>query len=70
MGLVIGASGIVFAGYYVSLVAGEVLAEQQVISPFVGMWLANAVLFAIVLLLFWRPRAAGTRGTESLAIGG
>ncbi len=55
MGLVIGASGVVFTGYYVSLVAGESLADQQVISPIVAMWMANALLLALVLLLVRRP---------------
>jgi lipopolysaccharide export LptBFGC system permease protein LptF len=70
LGLVIGASGVVFTGYYVTLVAGESLADRLVISPFVAMWMANTFLLAIVLLLVWRPgrpRAAG--GAESLAIG-
>jgi lipopolysaccharide export LptBFGC system permease protein LptF len=69
-GLVIGASGVVFTGYYLTLVAGESLADRLVISPFVAMWMANMCLLAIVLLLVWRPggpRAAG--GAESLAIG-
>jgi lipopolysaccharide export LptBFGC system permease protein LptF len=70
-GLVLGASGVVFAGYYVSLMTGESLAHRQMVSPFVAMWMANAVCFAVVLLLLWRPggpRAA--LGTETLAIGG
>jgi lipopolysaccharide export LptBFGC system permease protein LptF len=64
------ASGVVFTGYYVSVVAGESLADRRVMSPFVAMWMANAFLLAIVLLLVWRaghPRASG--GAESLAIG-
>jgi lipopolysaccharide export LptBFGC system permease protein LptF len=70
VGLVMGASGLVFAGYYISLVAGESLADRLVIPPFLAMWMANALLLAIVLLLVRRPggpRAAG--GAESLAIG-
>jgi lipopolysaccharide export LptBFGC system permease protein LptF len=70
-GLVIGASGVVFTGYYATLVAGESLADRLVISPFIATWTANAFLLAVVLLLVWRPgrpRAAG--GAESLAIGG
>jgi lipopolysaccharide export LptBFGC system permease protein LptF len=65
------ASGIVFTGYYVSLIAGESLADRQMISPFVGMWMANAFLLTVALLLVGRPgrpRAAGE--AESLAIGG
>jgi lipopolysaccharide export LptBFGC system permease protein LptF len=64
------ASGIVFTGYYLSLVAGESLADRQMISPFVGMWMANAFLLAVVLLLVWRPgRPRAEGGAESLAIG-
>jgi lipopolysaccharide export LptBFGC system permease protein LptF len=69
--LVIGASAVVFAGYYVTLIAGESLADRLVISPFLAMWTANAFLLAIVLLLVWRgdrQRATGAAG--SLAIGG
>jgi lipopolysaccharide export LptBFGC system permease protein LptF len=70
VGVVIGASGIVFTGYYLSLVAGESLAERLVISPFLGMWLANVFLLAVVLLLLWRPGGPdAARGVESLAIG-
>jgi len=69
--LVLGASGFVFTGYFLSLVAGESLADQLVISPFIAMWMANAFLLAIVLLLAWRPgRPRTTRGKETLAIGG
>jgi lipopolysaccharide export LptBFGC system permease protein LptF len=70
LGLVIGASGVVFSGYYVSLIAGESLADRLVISPFLAMWMTNALLLAIVLLLVWRRGTpAATDGAESLAIG-
>ena len=69
--LVIGASGVVFTGYYILLVAGESLADQQVISPFVAMWTANAFLLAVILRLVWRPSGPGATGpTETLAIDG
>lgn len=69
-GLVVGGSGLVFTGYYLSLIAGESLADRLVISPFFAMWLANTLLLGIALLLVarGRPRAAG--GAGSLAIGG
>lgn len=71
VGLVLGASAVVFTGYYVSLVAGEALADRQVISPFIAMWLANAFLLAVVLLLSWRPsRPDPTHGVEAFAIEG
>jgi len=68
--LVLGASGFVFTGYFLLLVAGESLADQQVISPFVAMWMANAFLLAVALLLVWRPSRPGpTQGAETFAIG-
>jgi lipopolysaccharide export LptBFGC system permease protein LptF len=70
VGLVLGAGGFVFTGYYLSLVAGGSLADRQVSAPFVAMWMANAFLLAVVLLLAWRPSRPGpTRGAETLAIG-
>lgn len=57
--LVLVASGFVFAGYYVSLIAGESLAERHVISPLAGMWMANAFLLAVVVLLLRRSNSAG-----------
>jgi lipopolysaccharide export LptBFGC system permease protein LptF len=69
--LVVGASALVFAGYYVLVVAGEGLADRQVISPVVAMWLSNALLLGGALLLAWRPGRPGSRrGPESLAVGG
>jgi len=53
--LVFGAVVVVATGHYFSLVAGESLANRQVISPFVAMWMANALLLAVALLLVWRP---------------
>lgn len=71
MGVVIGASGLVFTGYYLAVSAGEALADRQVISPLVAMWMANALLLGVVLLLVWRPSRPGpTHGAETLAIGG
>jgi lipopolysaccharide export LptBFGC system permease protein LptF len=68
--LVFGASGVVFTGYFISLVVGESLADQQVMSPFVAMWMASAILIAVVLLLVWRPGQASTANeSESLAVG-
>ena len=67
----LGASTFLFTVYYVSLVAGEALADRQVISPLVAMWMANAFLLTVALLLVWRPsRPDPTRGAETLAIGG
>lgn len=68
--LVVGASSVVFTAYYACLIAGEALADRMLVSPFVAMWVANALLVAAALLALWRsglPRAP--RGAESLAIG-
>lgn len=51
VGLVIGASLIVFGLYYVGLIAGETLADKLILSPYIAMWLAN-ILFTIVGLIF------------------
>ncbi len=39
----------VIAMYYVALIAGEALAERLLVSPFVAMWTANALLLAAAL---------------------
>lgn len=71
VGLLLGATTLLCTAYYFSLVAGEALADRQVISPLVAMWIANAFLLALALLLVWRPvRPDPTGGAETLAIGG
>jgi lipopolysaccharide export LptBFGC system permease protein LptF len=71
VGLVIGASSAIFSAYYVCLTAGESLADRLVVSPFVAMWMANALLLAAALLVVWRSRGPrAPREAESLAIGG
>ena len=47
VGLTIGVSLGVFALYYVGLIAGEALADRDMLPPFVAMWAAN-ILFTIV----------------------
>jgi lipopolysaccharide export LptBFGC system permease protein LptF len=69
-GLVIGASLATFSAYYICLVAGETLADRGVVSPFAAMWMANALLLGVALLVArWRrsPRAPG--GAKSIAVG-
>ncbi len=68
--LVISTSGIVFLGYYAALIAGESLADQRVISPFIAMWMANAVVLAAVALLVWPGGRASAPPKGTLAIGG
>ncbi len=70
--LVFGVSLPVFAAYYMLMVAGESLADQLVISPFVGMWWANALLLAVALLLTVSRRRAplAPGGGEAVAARG
>ncbi|NUQ91552.1 MAG: YjgP/YjgQ family permease [Gemmatimonadaceae bacterium] len=54
VGLVISVSLGVFALYYVGLIAGQSLAENGTLSPFLSMWLANIVFTIIGLILLAR----------------
>jgi lipopolysaccharide export LptBFGC system permease protein LptF len=70
MGLLIGGSILVFAGYYAALVAGESLADRQIIAPGVAMWMANALLLGVAFVLPWRPsRLQPDSGPDALTIG-
>jgi lipopolysaccharide export system permease protein len=66
IGLVIGASLVIFALFYVSLTAGEQLADRGVISPALAMWFPNVVvLIAGILGLFRVNKEFGsTRGGD------
>jgi len=69
--LVIAASSVVFTAYYACLITGEALADRMVVSPFIAMWTANALLATAALLALWRSGLSrAPRGAESLAIGG
>jgi lipopolysaccharide export LptBFGC system permease protein LptF len=69
--LVLAASSLVFIGYYLMMVLGEVLADEQLLSPILAMWMANAVLLVFALLIVRpRGRTGPTDGVESLAIDG
>jgi lipopolysaccharide export LptBFGC system permease protein LptF len=71
VGLVIGATGAVWGAYYVLMIAGESLADRLVVSPFVGMWGANAFLLAAALLTVWRRRPPVTSiATETVLMHG
>jgi lipopolysaccharide export system permease protein len=74
VGLVIGASVLIFGFYYVGLIGGETLADQLIVTPFWSMWTANLVMVVIGGALFlrlnrqrvaarggWRERLAALR---------
>ena len=51
VGLTIGVSLVVFALYYVGLIAGESLARRGIVPPFISMWGANIVFGALALVM-------------------
>jgi lipopolysaccharide export system permease protein len=59
VGLVIGVSLVVFAIYYVGLIAGESLADRAFLTPFWAMWAANVILTIVGLLLLARMGREG-----------
>jgi lipopolysaccharide export system permease protein len=54
VGLVIGASVLIFGFYYVGLIGGETLADELIVSPFWAMWGANLAMTVIGLVFFLR----------------
>jgi len=59
VGLVIGVSLVVFAIYYVGLIAGESLADRGFLTPFWAMWAANVILTGVGLVLLARMGREG-----------
>ena len=59
VGLVIGVSLVVFAIYYVGLIAGESLADRALLTPFWAMWAANVILTGVGLVLMVRMGREG-----------
>jgi lipopolysaccharide export system permease protein len=59
VGLVIGVSLVVFAIYYVGLIAGESLADRSFLTPFWAMWAANVILTGVGLVLLVRMGREG-----------
>jgi len=60
VGLVIGASLGVFALYYVCLIAGESMADDGALPPWVAMWAANMVFTIVGVFLFVRMGREGS----------
>lgn len=59
VGLVIGASLVIFGIYYVGLIAGEALADRAILTPFFAMWGANILLTAVAVVLLARMGREG-----------
>lgn len=57
-GLVIGASVIVFAIYYVGLIGGEDLGDRLIVTPFLAMWAPNLLFGVVGLAGLWAMRRA------------
>lgn len=69
MTLVIGGSTVFFLAYYGLIVTGESLVDRLVVSPFVGMWAANACVLLVSLLVVWWRRDPFTRdGQGTVAV--
>jgi len=64
LGLVIAASSVIFAIYWVGLIAGEKLSDRGFAPPAVSMWIPNLVFGTTALLLLRRMgrESATTRG--------
>jgi lipopolysaccharide export system permease protein len=60
VGLVIGVSLGVFALYYVGLIAGEDLADKNIVPPFAAMWVTNVVLTLVGVVLLARMGKEGS----------
>ena len=60
VGLVIGASLAVFSLYYICLIAGESMADDGVLPPWMAMWAANVVFTAAGALLYARMGREGS----------
>lgn len=65
LGLVIAASSLIFAVYWMGLIGGEDLAERGLAPPWLAMWIPNLVFLVAGLLLFrgmGRETATGRGG--------
>lgn len=68
VGLVLGASFVVFLAYYLLIVTGESLAHRRLVSPVIGMWGANALLLALALLALALRRAPGRSNEDGVVV--
>ena len=57
--MVVGVSFLVFTAYYVALIGGESIADQELLSPFWAMWAPNVLFLAVGVAAFYHSRRAG-----------
>ena len=57
--MVVGVSFIVFTAYYVALIGGESVADQELLSPFWAMWAPNVLFLGVGVAAFFHSRRAG-----------
>lgn len=57
--MVVGVSFLVFTAYYVALIGGESIADQELLSPFWAMWAPNVLFLAVGIAAFYHSRRAG-----------
>jgi lipopolysaccharide export system permease protein len=57
--MVVAVSFLVFTAYYVALIGGEHLADQELLEPFWAMWAPNALFLAVGVGALFRARRAG-----------
>ncbi len=65
LGLVIAASSVIFAVYWVGLIGGEDLADRGIAPPWLTMWIPNMIFLAAGIVLFrgmGRETATGRGG--------
>jgi lipopolysaccharide export system permease protein len=58
-GVSAGISLVFFVLYWACLISGEKLADRNILSPFMGMWMANLVIGALGFILVFRISARG-----------
>ena len=57
--MVVAVSFLIFCAYYVSLVGGEKLSEELILTPFWAMWAPNVLFGAAGAVLLWRSTRVG-----------
>lgn len=60
IGMVLGISIVVFAIYYIGLVAGEATANRLKLTPFWGMWMANVIFTAAGVYFMYKVQRSGS----------